>query len=134
MSCRALTKAGRPCRAPWNVCRNGFCPWHDGRIVAAVAGQAGGLASGAARRAQAARVREAYEAARVAAGVELAQRERLRLDEAARARQREHDRRFALRKAEIIAAAQAELTEKTREQQRELERLRKQRKRLEVAA
>jgi hypothetical protein len=116
------------------VCRNGFCPWHDGRIVAAVAGQAGGLASGAARRAQAARVREAYEAARVAAGVELAQRERLRLDEAARARQREHDRRFALRKAEIIAAAQAELTEKTREQQRELERLRKQRKRLEVAA
>jgi hypothetical protein len=131
--CSALTRDSLACNAPWQlVGDDGLCPAHARRVDVVMLGRAGGLASGAARRALARRVRGQVENARVEACVDRAQEELRELQ----LEQRESRRRFHQdlidRRTKFIAAVRAELREKLREERAELRRLRRRRKQFEA--
>jgi hypothetical protein len=133
VNCKAVTLAGRPCQAPWQlVGADGLCPVHAQRVNAAAIGRAGGIASGKARREQARRVRERIEEARVQAAVERAHRNLRELEQQHRELRREFGRELRARRVRFVTETRKELTEKLHHERVKLRRLRRQRRKLEA--
>jgi signal transduction histidine kinase len=130
-SCAALTLAGRPCGAPWQVVKHGLCPAHAGRVDVVEVGRAGGRASGAVRREQAMRVRERVEQSRMRAEVDRLRSELRELEQTYQESRRRLHRDLLERRERFIAAARQELRKKLHAERAELRRLRRRRQRLE---